>query len=320
MKKIEVSVVMPVFNKAPYVRKAVESVVTQSFKDWELIVVDDGSTDGSGEIVREVIGGGENGRKGMDERCRLIRQEHQGVSVARNHGVALAKAELIAFLDADDWWEEMFLEEMVRFAEEYSDAALWASNYWYVKRGKTHVAVQQETGYMDYAETYLRNGAMPVWTGATMARKDVLVEMGGFPAGIALGEDFLLWSNIALKEKIAFLNKALSNYNNDVSAKHRATRNLHVPGGHMVFNMSHLEKVEEQSEVWKALCDRLRVDGLVDYWLSNEYHEAAALELEKVDWRKQSRQIACMYRLPRWVVRARQMFWQLGSRVKQWIY
>ena len=96
------SVIMPLYNKATYVRKAVESVVRQTFGDWELIVVDDGSTDGSGEVVREID----------DPRIRLVQQENSGVGAARNNGVAQSSAPWICFLDADDWWEPTFLEEM----------------------------------------------------------------------------------------------------------------------------------------------------------------------------------------------------------------
>ena len=300
----KVSVIMPLYNKAPYVRKAGESVLTQAYKDWELIVVNDGSTDGSDRIVSEYC----------DERVRIVSQDNQGVSVARNKGVELANAELIAFLDADDWWNERFLEEMIAFIEAYPNAGLWACNYWYVKRGKTRVAVKQKSGYFDYAESYLRNEAMPVWTGAVVMRKDVFDKEGGFPAGIKIGEDFLLWSKIALSHPIAFLNKALAYYNNDVPASARATRNLCSPEQHMLF---HLDSLAEQSEAWKALCDKLWADGLFEYWLSDEHKEIAICELKKVDWSNLSATKYRLYRFPRYFVKAYMEAMRLGSWCKQ---
>ncbi len=304
--KPKVSVIMPLYNKAPYVRKAVESVVHQSFKDWELIVVDDGSTDGSDDVAKQYL----------DERCRLYKQDNQGVSMARNRGVALSEGELLAFLDADDWWDESFLEEMVHFAEENPDAGLWACNYWYEKRGKTRVAVEQESGYFDYAESYLRNEAMPVWTGAVLMQRDVFDESGGFRVGIRIGEDFLLWSSVAMRYRFAFLNKVLAYYNNDVPASARATRNLYSPEQHMLFHLGHLD---DSSATWKALCDKLRVNGLLNYWLSEEYHEKAEHELRKVDWTKQSKRVYRLYHMPCSFVRFREGLLRIGSKCKQWI-
>ena len=301
-----VSVIMPLYNKAPYAKKAVESVLAQSYKDWELIVVDDGSTDGSPQVVLDL----------PDERCRVYAQGNQGVSAARNHGVNLAKGELIAFLDADDWWDETYLEKMVQFAEEFPEAGLWASNYWYVKRGKTRIAVKQKTGYFDYAEAYLKNDAMPVWTGAVMMRKEVFDEAGGFPLGIKIGEDFLLWSKVALEHQFAFLDKPLAYYNNDLPATSRATRNMYPPEQHMLF---HLEHIEERAE-WKPLCDKLRVNGLLEYWLSDKYHKAAANELRKVDWSKQHKKTYRLYHWPRPLIHVHQEMMSLGSKCKQEIY
>jgi len=298
-----VSVIMPLFNKAPYVKKAVGSVLAQSFRDWELIVVDDGSTDGGPQVVLDLA----------DERCHVYSQGNLGVSAARNSGVRLAKGELLAFLDADDWWDTDFLKEMVSFADKYPEAGLWASNYWYAKRGKTRVAVNQETGYFNYPKSYLRNDAMPTWTGAVLLRKENFEQVGGFPLGIKLGEDFLLWSKIALKYKFAFLDKPLAYYNNDVPASARATRNLYPPEQHMLFHLEHLEGRAE----WKALCDKLRVNGLLEYWLSDKYHKAALKELRKVDWKKQPRKVYRLYRIPRPLVRVQQGIMRVGSKGEQ---
>ena len=298
-----VSVVMPLFNKAPYVKKAVESVLAQSYQDWELIVVDDGSKDGSPQAVLDLA----------DERFHVYSQGNLGVSAARNSGVRLAKGELLAFLDADDWWDEKFLAEMVAFSDAYPEASLWASNYWYVKQGKTRVAVKQETGYFDYPESYLRNEAMPVSSISVLIPRNAFEEAGGFPVGIKLGEDFLLWSKVALEHKFAFLDKPLAYYNNDVPAAERATRNLYPPEQHMLFHLEHLEGHTE----WKALCDKLRVNGLLEYWLSSKYHKAALKELRKVDWKKQPRKVYRLYRTPRPLIKAQQQIMRLGSKGKQ---
>ena len=98
------SLIMPLYNKAPYVAKARRSVLEQTFSDYELVIVDDGSKDESAHIAEKLIAG--------NAHCRLIRQENAGVSVARNNGVAASQGDYLCFLDADDWWEPSFLEEM----------------------------------------------------------------------------------------------------------------------------------------------------------------------------------------------------------------
>ncbi len=309
------SVIMPLYNKERYVKKAIESVIAQTYRDFELIIIDDGSTDNSLEVVR--------GLKIEDRRLKILTQSNSGVAVARNNGVAASKGEYLCFLDADDWWEPMFLEEMDGLIKDNPDAGLYATNYVYYKPGKTHVALKLERGYMNYPEAYL-HGEMPVWTGAACMTRKIFDEMGGFPVGIKLGEDFLLWAKTALHYKVAFCEKPLAYYNNDIPASLRATRNLHAPAYHMLFHLdslevetSNLSPVTGNTSEWKALLDKLRVSGLMDYWLSEEYHDIAAAELAKVDWSKQPKSAKTQYEKPIRFLKAKRRFMQIGSYCKQ---
>ena len=104
-----VSVVIPLCNKESYIRRALNSIVNQSFQDFEVIIVDDGSTDKGAEVVR-----------GFDDpRIRLIQQENSGTFTARNRGIKAARGDLIAFLDADDEWKPEHLEVLLRLQEKY---------------------------------------------------------------------------------------------------------------------------------------------------------------------------------------------------------
>jgi glycosyltransferase involved in cell wall biosynthesis len=245
------------------------------------------------------------------------------VAAARNNGVKASHGEFVCFLDADDWWEPEMLEEIDRLIHEFPDAGLYATNYVYYKPGKTHVALNIERGYMNYPEAYLHSVAMPVWTGAACMPRKVFDEMGGFPLGIKLGEDFLLWAKTALHYPVAFSEKPLAYYNNEVPASLRATRNLHAPQYHMLFHLDPLlEKINRlqstsNKSAWLQLIDKLRVDGLLDYWLDERYHNAAAEELEKVDWSKQPRKAKAQYQKPIWFLKAHRRFMQIGSYFKQ---
>ena len=362
------SVIIPLYNKAPYARKALESVCAQTCRDYELIVINDGSTDNSAIVADEYL----KATDGID--YKIINQPNAGVSAARNNGVAASHGDYLAFLDADDWWEPTYLERMAQLIMDYPDAGLYACNYVYYKPGKTHVALNIPTGYINYPKAYYESNAMPVWTGAAMIPRKVFNEMGGFPLGIKLGEDFLLWSKIALQYPVAFLNEALAWYNNDVPATLRATRNLHAPEHHMLFRLELAfgngneviddrlkvkgtgdEFIDESLKVkgagnseadtpasrlstfafrlnsdsnsassphrlnsdWSRLLDKLRVNGLLEYWLSDEYHNQAAIELAKVDWNQQTNSVKRMYKMPIWMLKAKRILMRVGSYCKQ---
>ena len=329
------SVIMPLYNKAPYIRKALESVLAQTYADYELIIVDDGSTDGSAEIAEVILQDPASRRIAVSPH-RLIRQANSGVSAARNNGGAQASGDYIAFLDADDWWEPTYLERMAQLIEDYPDAGLYACNYVYYKPGKTHVALNIPTGYINYPKAYYEGVAMPVWTGAAIMPRAVFDEMGGFPVGIKLGEDFLLWAKTALHYPVAFLNEALAWYNNDVPVALRATRNLHHPNNHMLFRMEVIGDENSKADAntysqlpianrptkadWKSLLDKLRVNGLLEYWLSNQYHDLAAEELKKVDWNQQPDSVKCIYKTPIWMLKTKRQVMKWGSWCKQRIY
>lgn len=314
------SIIIPLYNKAAYVEKALRSVFAQTFTDYELIVVDDGSTDNSLQVAKRLLD--EASQNLSPFTFHLLTQKNAGVGAARNKGVAESSGEYLCFLDADDWWEPTFLEEMAKFVEEYPGAGIYASNYTYFKPGKTHVAVNHPSGDINYPKLYFDNGAMPIWTGAVCMPQKSFDKYGGFPTGIKLGEDFLLWSKIAVENKVAFLNKPLAYYNNDIPSNMRATRNLHNPKYHMLFNMQWLENrvsAMEDNEDWINLIDKLRVDGLLEYWLSKDYHDIAAEELEKVDWSKQPKSIIRKYQMPKWVMKMINKAMTVGSKIKKMI-
>lgn len=306
------SVIMPLYNKAPYVRKAVESVVGQIYADWQLIVVDDGSTDDSAAIV-ESIG---------DPRISLIRQENAGVGAARNRGVEASTTPYICFLDADDWWEPYFLEEMAGLIERHPDAGIYGTNYYIVKNGKERIApIGVDEGFaegeINYCRVYAKTLCMPLWTGAVCMPRKVFDEQGGFPIGIKLGEDFLLWIRVSLKHKVVFLNTPLSNYNQDVDITYRGTHHIRNPKEHMLWNLSHLELEEKNNPDYKQLIDNLRTYSLMNYLITNQYRKAAQEELAKVDWTQQPSKTRELYQKPVIYLKLRMQVLKIGSTVKQ---
>lgn len=310
------SVIIPLYNKAPYVEKAICSVLSQTFTDYELIIMDDGSKDDSFSIALATIEG--------HGHCHLFRQKNGGVSMARNNGVALSQGDYLCFLDADDWWEQTFLEEMSKLIEEFPDAGIYGTNYTIVNetKHKTRVApigVESgfEKGYINYCQVYAKTLAMPMTSISVAIPRLVFYEMGGFPQGIKLGEDFLLWIHIALKHKVAFLNKPLAYYDQDVEVANRGTNHLHHPKEHMLWNLTDLEPLEKTNSDYKLLIDNLRTYSLQPYLLVEQYRGATQEELKKVDWGNQPQSIVRLYQRPIWQLKLRNKVLHIGSRIKQ---
>ena len=175
-----VSVVIPLYNKGPYIKRALSSVIDQTFQDFEIIVVDDGSTDNGADVVRSFD----------DLRIRLIQQENAGVSVARNHGIDEAKAELIAFLDADDEWLPKFLETIIRMRNNFPEAGVYATAYlWHSFKGKIvpkHYGIPAYTweGIMPNYFSVVANRSLPLTASSVAIPKSILYDIGMFQAGL----------------------------------------------------------------------------------------------------------------------------------------
>lgn len=307
------SVIIPLYNKAPYVNKAIESVMCQTNRNFELIVVDDGSTDDSLAIARSAL-----------EMCelpyQLIHQANSGVSTTRNNGVAASHGEFLCFLDADDWWAPTFLEKINKLIHDYPEAGIYGTNYYYVKNGRQNVCVTTaETGYINYCHVYAEKLQMPIWTGAVCVPRCTFNEFGGFRPHLKLGEDFDLWIRIALKYKVAFLNESHSYYYQDSDATWRLVGKLHDPQVHMLWNLDYLAPEEKTNPDYKKLIDGLRTYNLLPYYLSKEYHDAAKTELDKVDWDKQPKSLQSLYKQPVIFLKCRNTFLKCGSAIKQWL-
>jgi glycosyltransferase involved in cell wall biosynthesis len=206
----EISVVIPLYNKSEFVERCVASIRAQTLADFEVVVVDDGSTDDGLEVFRRACDG--------DPRFHLVQQPNGGVSKARNTGVEHARAGVIAFLDADDEWMPGYLEAIADLARGHPDAPLLATAY-RIHQGATHVhgreslfggvsSVDAQVFFVAWA----RLGGCPLFIGATAARRDDLLAVGGFEVGMNLGEELLTFIRLVERGPIAFLDQPLAVY------------------------------------------------------------------------------------------------------------
>lgn len=195
------SVVIPLYNKEPHIKRTLNSVLAQAIQDFEIIVVDDGSTDKGIEVVKSF----------KDPRIRLISQQNAGVSAARNIGVNEAKADFIALLDADDEWKPNFLEEILGLINKHPNAGAYSTAYNIcLPDGKIRIARYKAIppapwkGLLPSYFLAAATGEHPVCSSSICIPKYIFSEVGDFKVGAWWGEDDDMWGRIAIKYPIAF--------------------------------------------------------------------------------------------------------------------
>ena len=201
------SVVIPLYNKEKYIEATIRSVLDQSHQDLEVLVVDDGSADGSLALAERFA----------SDRVHIIRQENQGVSVARNTGIEHASGEFICFLDADDQWRPEYLATIDALTEQYPESDIFVTAYAVnMGGGKVHYStrLEPETGCLPSYWLTLARGYDFVWTSATVIRRETLIRAGLFKPGEKIGQDLDMWARVArINPRVAYSNHICVDYN-----------------------------------------------------------------------------------------------------------
>jgi hypothetical protein len=203
---VKCSVIVPLYNKAATICRSLESIRSQTFTDFEVIVVDDGSTDASVEQAETFL-------KNADSRFRIIRQSNRGPGAARNRGVAEARAPLVAFLDADDEWLPHFLEKTTELLLETGAAAIsmaWFDEPGHSSRRPRFERLGLKTGIFSIQPSTDPRTVIPLlvlmWPCSTLARKDVVEALGGFyEHHCRFAEDVHLWLKLCLNYPVFVL-------------------------------------------------------------------------------------------------------------------
>lgn len=205
-----ISVVIPLYNKSEWIVGTIQTVLNQRFQDFEIVVVDDGSTDDGPSKVKSID----------DCRIRLVCQSNAGVSAARNRGIEEARGEFIAFLDADDEWHPDYLATQKALIENYPACDVFATNYEFRNaQGQITPTILHklpfdgDTGILSNYFEVASCSHPPLWTSAVVVRRSAIQSVGGFPVGIKSGEDLLTWARLAVRHPIAFTTIPVAIYN-----------------------------------------------------------------------------------------------------------
>jgi hypothetical protein len=224
---MKVSVIVPLYNKASYVGRTLDSIESQSFSDYEVIVVDDGSTDDGAEIVQ----------RRANPKVRLISQTNQGPGAARNRGIAEAAGQYLAFLDADDEWMPGFLENSLRLLEDHGpEVAAVSSGYVQYPAGQSMRPFWERRGLEqgvysadeNMSPRFLMHLLAYICPWNTVVRKETLHRHGGVFSRnrCVYGEDSFLWLKVLLNEKVAVNLEPLVRFHSEAS---QLSKNLQGP-------------------------------------------------------------------------------------------
>lgn len=239
------SVIIPLYNKAPYIADAIASVINQTHQEFEIIVVDDGSTDHGAEIVRGI----------QDPRVRLIQQPNGGVSRARNCGIAAATGDLVSFLDADDWYGPAYLAVMTQLAKARPDIVFFAAAYkWLRESGSGDwseaLPAQLPTEVVtDYYARRMRSGVLGHTNSITVRRRELQAMQPCFPVGESHGEDLDLWFRLGERYPLLYCPLELVGYRRDVEGSLITTQ----PRQHLLPVFERVEQRAKRGEMPSAV-------------------------------------------------------------------
>lgn len=209
------SVVIPLYNKGHYIENTIASVLRQSFDDYEIVIVNDGSTDDSLATAR----------KYASDKIRVIDQKNQGVAVARNTGIYNARGAYIAFLDADDEWHPDYLETIDTLTTAHPQSDMFVTAYQVdMGNGKINYStrLEPETGCLESYWLTLAKGYDFVWTSATTVRRQALLDAGCFKPGEKIGQDLDMWARVARNNpRVAYSARTCVTYNRSAEANAR---------------------------------------------------------------------------------------------------
>lgn len=226
---MKISIIIPLYNKQNFIKRAVDSVLNQNFSKFELIIVNDGSTDNSFDVISNIV----------DHRIKIINKTNGGVSSARNQGIYEASYEWICFLDADDYWLPNHLEEIIFLIENYSEAKIYSTLI--QEKSKKYLKVIPNSfpeNYEGYVENYFNYAISNTifHSSSVCINKKSLIEINQFDEKITHGEDLDVWFKLLMKNKGAI--KSVPTVIYDLTSENRAMKSYCNINRHLISKIN----------------------------------------------------------------------------------
>jgi glycosyltransferase involved in cell wall biosynthesis len=300
---IYISVVVPLYNKQNAIAATLKSVLAQTYTNYEIIVVDDGSTDRSAEVAETILQ--ECTVYCVECKGKVVRKANGGVCSARNRGIQEAKYDYIALLDGDDLWDERYLEEQVKLIQDFPEAKMWGINFAEMSNGKLirTLPTGLPEGYRGYVENYFRMpGRMSdlYCSSSVVIEKEIFDKVGYFDERIKYAEDNDMWFRVIARFPVAFYDKYLAYYIFD--AENRA---LNKPIALKCFLPYYVDKYRDSKDnqvfyIWINLwaANHIRI-----YYFdsSKEQLEDARVAARKLDYTVIPPKYKLLYKAPYWM-------------------
>ena len=262
------SVVIPLYNKEKYVAQTLQTVLKQSFSDFEIVVINDGSTDNSEQIVKSF----------SDSRIKYFSTENQGAAAARNLGIEKSQSPYIAFLDADDLWFENHLQELKNLIERFPNAGMYANRYQLIyENGSTYqpsfygITNDYEGIVGDYFASSLHYAIASSISVAVP--KSIFAEVGNFKKYISSGQDTDMWIRIALHSTIIIGNKLTASYQHFIEGSLSKTAILEKK----IKRFDEYQAQEKSNPNLKKYLDLYRMEYAMQYKMAGASEESKLL-------------------------------------------
>jgi len=286
------SVIIPLYNKEKYIKNTIESVLNQGFTDFEILVINDGSTDNSLKQVEMF----------SDSRIKIFNQENQGVSVARNLGIEQSKGKYICFLDADDYWYPYFLSQMYKYIELLPEQKVFTSAFELEFKNKIIpyvYSIRKTADYqiVDYFEVSYKKHPV-IGTSTSVFHKSVFEKTGVFDVRFRSGQDSDLWIRVGLNFPVVFIWKIAARYVYDPQGTSKNRKKISQKA-----DFSKYISLEKNNPKLKRFLDRTRFNFAIENKLHGNKAEFRKF-YNQIDLRKLSLRRKILLHLPYFILLA----------------
>lgn len=300
---IYISVVIPLYNKQSAIAATLQSVLAQTYTNYEIIVVDDGSTDRSAEVAETILQ--ECTAYGVECKGKVIRKANCGVSSARNRGIQEAKYDYIALLDGDDLWDEHYLEEQVRLIQDFPEAKMWGINFAEMSNGELirKLPTGLPEGYRGYVENYFQiSGRISdlYCSSSVVISKEVFERVGCFDERIKYAEDSDMWFRIIATYPVVFYDRYMAFYQYD--AENRAMNRTRLLRYFLPYYVDKCQDFKHNIVFYKWI-NRWAANLIRSYYFdpSKEQLEDARIATRKLDYSVIPSKYKLLYKAPYWM-------------------
>lgn len=280
-----ISVIIPLYNKENSIKSTIESVLAQTYTDFEIVVVDDGSTDNSVSVVQEF----------SDRRVRIINKVNGGVSSARNEGILAAKGEYIAFLDGDDLWHPLYLETLNQLILDYPDVAIYGIGLDRINDNKI-----LELTNTEFTRGVIHNvwdNYPGFWTGSSSSSsRQRLIDVGLFDTRMTHGEDIDMWWRLLLTGEGAYDSRVLAFYRQET--ENRAMNKVIPLERHIPYYIDNYNEARWSNVSFRRYFDREMLYRLYPYLFDRRYKNKAQQLARKLDFSLQKKSMKFRFAFP----------------------